>query len=108
MVTPWSGVLAAIDRDLRQAELALREGHEIAEPAWSPPNDVGPMPSELHDRARQLLQRHEQLQEAGRARLGCLTQGLSGLKLRHEAASAYAVADQSQVQPTSDAPRSEA
>jgi hypothetical protein len=95
MVAAWARILEDIDRDLRQAELAIREGLEVPTLNWSPPDKVGPMPGELHERARQLLARHERLQEAGRTRLGGFTQDLSGLKLRHEAASAYAVADQS-------------
>lgn len=55
----WSHALRALERDLEQVERLLADG-EAAEPAaeaWTPPAGLGPIPAELTDQARALLER---------------------------------------------------
>lgn len=55
----WEGALAELELDVALAEQMLTLGHIAQDPPtpWSPPSGLGPLPTEMVDRARTLLDR---------------------------------------------------
>lgn len=55
----WEDALSQLEMSVATAERMLTVGHLGQEPPhqWSPPANLGPLPSELADRARTLLDR---------------------------------------------------
>lgn len=56
----WVDALEALEMDLATAERMLALGHLAQEPPvapWAPPTGLGPLPLDLADRARTLLDR---------------------------------------------------
>ncbi len=62
----WQATLERLELDVLRAETALADDDVAALPvaAWSPPAIDGPMPEDLHDRARAVLVRQQQVMAA--------------------------------------------
>lgn len=53
----WESFLTELERDLDAGEEAVRNGSVSLVPEWEPPEDLGPLPPGLEERARSLVSR---------------------------------------------------
>ncbi|WP_148615838.1 hypothetical protein [Nocardioides rubriscoriae] len=66
----WAVELDRLELDVMRAERALPTGDPIRTDSWDAPTSIGPIPSVLVDRARDLLERQAVCLEAMAERLG--------------------------------------
>ncbi|WP_226913572.1 hypothetical protein [Gephyromycinifex aptenodytis] len=55
--TAWEQALTQMEDDLDKHEEQVRLGEASLVPAWEPPEDLGPMPAQLAERATNLVRR---------------------------------------------------
>lgn len=60
----WREALDRLESHADRAEQMIRGLAAPAEPPWTPPTDLGPIPDEFVPRARQLLERQRRLMSA--------------------------------------------
>lgn len=53
-VAAWEAALTAMEDELNEHEAAVRNGSTTMVPEWTPPEDLGPLPPQLADRALHL------------------------------------------------------
>lgn len=90
----WAAVLAEFEHQLALFDAAMvgPEAGVLQLPAWEPPGDIGPIPTELAPRARSVLERLRHASERAGARLDALQGQREEVGLRRRAGNAYAAA----------------
>lgn len=85
----WEQALDGIEADLDRVAEALARAHDVPESTWAVPPDLGDLPVELAERARDLLRRLADTALSAQQRMAELDDELDGLSTRRRAAVAY-------------------
>jgi hypothetical protein len=89
-VRAWEHLLDRLEEDATDLRCALAAGTAVPVQTWSPPSDLGPLPSELQDRAELVISALADAQRRTRLRLTELSDELAGIDQRRKAGAAYA------------------
>lgn len=89
MTAGWPEALAAIERDVVDAEARAAAGETPEPSGWQVPDGLGPLPVELAGRARDLLDRLGAVTEDTRRRRDQLASQLGDVDRRRDASHAY-------------------
>lgn len=88
-VRAWDAALARLENELALLAAALDAGGQPPTTAWTPPSELGPLPSSLRDRATELLAHLEDLTDELRDARSATLGEVQRTRLHRDAAAAY-------------------
>lgn len=88
-VGAWDAALTRLENELALLASALDAGGRPPTTAWTPPTDIGPLPSTLRDRATELLAHLEDLTDELRDARSATLGEAQRTRLHRDAAAAY-------------------